>query len=194
MNDLIPSAIQSEEPAVVLNATQKSSSAKRTVAITMLVCAGLIAACLATTGLFFLKQLHDFKVQKKEYSKLIDDFMTSLSSGNYLEAQTMFSAKTKETATIEKLKAMNTGSDGWFCDHYQRVEVTSITHLTTANTNPNVPSGRYEQLRGRVYYDDGFSGQLEASLFKDKGGWKIHSININVPSQKIANYLKGKAF
>ena len=50
--------------------------------------------------------------------------------------------------------------------------------------------GRYLKIQAIVIYDNGVEGTLEAMLHQDNDLWKISSVHIVVPPEKMERYLE----
>jgi hypothetical protein len=189
MMDFIPSIYDSSETEPLEDKKKEPYSAKRIIAITLLSFCALLGMCLLTAGVFIGKRALEWTAGKASYASVIDSFMTTMQRSDYYAAQALFSIKAQEVATIAKLEGMKKGGNAAIFDQYQNIRVDFINNISSLNTDSSL-SGKFVNIKGAVQYSDGYMGQFTASLHLENGHWKIHSVNIIIPPDKIEKYVK----
>jgi hypothetical protein len=92
--------------------------------------------------------------------------------------------------TKKKLSELSSDTNYCLFDGYQSISINSVNFGRYVNTNQDSPQGNVARVQGTIYYQDGYSGNLNAVLEQDNNQWRLYSINITVTPQKMEEYLK----
>ena len=79
-------------------------------------------------------------------------------------------------------------------DGYESVEPAEWTIGLQSSTSPDEPHGTMANVHGVMTYADGYTGTFEALLVQENGSWRLFRIDVEVPPEKVEDYLKSNPF
>ena len=148
------------------------------VLLVLCICVGL---CLVLGGATVITVYKE----KAPIGEVIDKFMQAMVERDTKNALTLFSTRAQRQIKASNLETMLEGSNYVLFDGYQRIEIGNLNVSKAFNTNQDLPQGTVAKVNGTVYYDGGFTGRFDAILEKEAEAWRLHSINITVPPNKL---------
>jgi hypothetical protein len=144
-----------------------------------------LCVCLSVCGIIFGTQIAKAIKEKPEVESVIDQHMRAMADRDVNAAYELFSTRSKKNFPISKLESFLEGNNFVLYKGYQRVSITTISLLATANTNQDLPQGTVAKAAGTVSYAGGFTGQFSAILEQENGEWRIYNFNVTVPPDKF---------
>jgi hypothetical protein len=119
---------------------------------------------------------------------VVRDYMTYMYYGDAPRAGSLLSISSGITeADLEQ----QLDEQYYLFDGYLDIEVTEVEGLPDdyfENPDESGLAGQIVTLRGTIEYEDGMTGEFNASVINDNDAWLIHSIEIIVPQEKIDAY------
>ena len=133
-------------------------------------CSGL---CLLPVGF----GLYQAVGQREAIGQAIDQCLRDVKEGNLEGALERFSsrARKRELATEEQLEELR--EDPAFVG-YASLSPEKVGVTISAYADETKAQGVVATASGSVIYQDGGAGTFEATLEKEDGAWKIHSVNL----------------
>jgi len=149
-----------------------------------------LCLCLSICGIYFGSTIYQSIAERDNVAAVIDKFMVAMAAKDTNQAYALFSTRARRQFAISKLEDMIDGSNYALFDGYGKVEVLNINLGNYLNTNPDAPQGLVAKVDGKVTYRGGFAGTFQAVLEKEGDEWKLNSINVVVPPNKLEEFLQ----
>ena len=70
---------------------------------------------------------------------------------------------------------------------YRSVSIANLNVSAAFNTSPDLPQGTVAMATGTASYAGGFNGTFNAVLEQEGDAWRLFSINVVVPPDKVGN-------
>ena len=155
----------------------------------IIIICGLCLGCVLLAGVIFLvsRGATDLGKTSKEASLVIEEFIRHMESKEFDDAYDLFSPRGKKAFTVSDLEKLTEGNNFELYKDFDSILVTNFKATKAFNTNPDLPQGDVLTLDGTVIYSNDYSGTFWATLEKVDGEWKIYSIGINIPPNKVGN-------
>jgi hypothetical protein len=147
----------------------------------------LIVVGCGGVGLLFSQSIQSGTTafgQQDEWIAVTDAFMSAMASEDLDKARALCSTQLLDELPVSEMESLLTSSMFALFDGYQAIEISSWE--ITFN-----PDGKFVELRAAVTYEKGFDGHLDAVLKEEGQEWKLVSFYINIPPEKIKEYVKG---
>ncbi len=159
----------------------------------LLLISGLVFVALCVCAASLATILGGVWGQKGDVEATVDRFMQAAAREDVTSAYAEFSARGKRITPTDRLQEFfsQPANKALFAG-YKGNQVENISVGQHVNADPDAPQGQVAEVNGTLTYDGGYSGNFEAVLEREASGWKLHSMNITVPPQKIEDYLKNK--
>lgn len=148
-----------------------------------ILCAGV---CFALFGYSLITSIS----QRDDMAKTIDEFFKAMVAQDVDQASSLFSDRLNTQELFSNLQKSLDGTNFASYEDYVSLEIQNLSMGPVVNTNMNEPQGMRAHVEGTVTYSEGYLGTFQAVLGQENGKWKLFSINITVPPQKIEQYLK----
>ncbi len=145
----------------------------------------IFCLCLGLCGIVFGRGIWSVAQETDDVSGVIDSFMQYMSEKDVENAYDLFSARAKQQTPMSSLEDIYKGNNYVLFEGYESLSISQINIGPSFNTNPNIPQGTVAKIGGSISYTGNFTGQFEATLEQENGGWKIYYINITVPPDKF---------
>lgn len=149
-------------------------------------CLCVSVICISVFGFTIYQAI----VEKDNIGVVIDKFMTAMVNKNPDQAYALFSARVQKQIPVSRLEDMIDGSNYSLFDGYTKVEVANVNITRGFNTNPDAPQGLVARVNGVITYDGGYRGSFQAVLEQENNEWKLFSINVTVPPDKVDDFIK----
>jgi hypothetical protein len=164
-------------------AAQKKTGRKRwTIFSTVLL--GLVCALsVVVIGVFFT--LINIGQEKASIAKVLDAYMYAMKVKNPERAYEFFSPHATSQVPISRLQEWLAGRGYGMFEGYQSLTIDSFSLAYIIKREPNQPQGIVFIIKGSVLYDGKMHGNMDASLEKVNGEWKIYDVTIIVPKEKL---------
>lgn len=189
MNDSQVEPIQPERASSLPTANSESvlpakRRKQRILIVGALVAAGLllcVVLCIAAFGTGIIKAT----VERNDVEQVVDEFMSAMAERDIDKAYALLSTRAKGTVPRSKLEELQDGNNFALFEGYRSVQIANIDVSTTFRTDPDLPRGIVANVKGQVIYKSGYSGHFDAILEQENNTWRIFSINITIPPDKI---------
>lgn len=132
---------------------------------------GLLAIGSAGTG------------SQEEWLVINDTFMKAIAGKDFDGAYGVYSGEAKKDFQRSDLASLANGTFYALFDGYESLELESW------EINYIFPAGRFAELFYRIQYSNGYEGNLYAVLQEEGGHWKLYWIEVNIPPEKIDDYV-----
>ena len=153
--------------------------------ITLGIVAGVLALCgFLCVGLVGTSMIKVWK-ERGPVTNVLDGFMKQMVSRNVDEAYALFSPRSQRRTPKAGLEDMLRGNNWALFEGYQKVTVQNLNVSATANTNQDFPQGMVANVTGVINYEGDFTEEIQAVLEKVDGQWRIHSVHVTVPPNKV---------
>jgi hypothetical protein len=119
----------------------------------------------------------------------LDTFMSRMVAKDVDSAYDMVSSGGRSSITRADLEELIDGGNYALFDGYQSLEVSGFNVRSGANANPAAPQGSWVEVNGTVHYVNGYTGSFNAIVQQENGEWLIHSFFVNIPPDKMEDYL-----
>ena len=152
-------------------------------AIGLCICAGICA--------FFIGSgIYQSAAEKENITKVIDEFMNAMVEKDTEVAYSFFSERAASQVPISNVEEMITGANYALFDEYEMIEIQNISAGTTVNVYFQGPKRNIANVSGIVKYKNNYTGSFTASLENEEGLWRVETINITVPPDKLNDYIE----
>ena len=145
----------------------------------------IITVCMICSGgLALLKNFStSMNADKIKIEEAVHEIITALSEENFEEAYSLFLSEAKKEVPISELKKNAEGANFALYDGSESIEIQNFRINTTTN------SGKTSWADGIVHCKGNYSGNFEVFLNFENGIWKVNSLNVTVPPQKVEDFL-----
>jgi hypothetical protein len=116
---------------------------------------------------------------------VVDRFMQAMAQRDANAAYQIFSSRAQRQTPLADMTKLLSGANYVLFDGYQSVAIDSTNLSNAINTDPDVPQGTVANVSGKVAYSGGVTGTFRATLEKEAGAWRLFSINVVVPPEKM---------
>jgi hypothetical protein len=116
---------------------------------------------------------------------VIDRFMQTMTRRDANAAYQLFSSRSQRHTALADLTTMIDGRNYALFDGYQSITIENTSLSSSINTDPDVPQGLIATVNGTVIYTGGATGRFWATLEKEGGDWRLSSINVTIPPEKV---------
>lgn len=162
--------------------TKKSNKTLRIILVTV---AAVLCLCSAVCAVVFALGIGKAMVEKEPVEAVLDSYMDAMTAKDADRAYKLFSPRAQKQVDKLKLTEAIEGKNYILFEGYQGITADRLNLGAYANSNANLPQGTVANVNGTVLYEGGIRGNFTAVLEKVDGQWMIHSININVPLEKL---------
>jgi hypothetical protein len=163
-----------------------SKSRNKTVFIVGAVVAGLflcVVLCAVVIGTGTIKAA----LARDDVEQIVDEFMHAMAGKDIEAAYALFSTRARRIVSCSSLEELLQGNNFSVFDGYTSAQVINVNLSTAFQTNPDLPQGKVAKVNGTITYEGGFIGRFDAVLEQENKEWKLFSINITIPPEKIGN-------
>jgi len=133
-------------------------------------CSGL---CLVPSGLLIYRAT----AERVPVERILNDFLADVNAKRIDEALARFSSRAKRTAAMNR-EQIEQFADAPYARGCQAAHVTNINVSQNYNTNQDVPQGTVANVSGTLDYSDGVRGTFRATLEREQGEWRLHSVHL----------------
>gem|GEM_PF-5494587 len=191
------------QPLVPIDSTEWEVPPKRSIpawkVLAMIALVGgswSIAACIGSAIAFqgLMAQTPKFmnSMIGSYMGQVIDEYMIRMYYHDAPSAYTVFSADGQQLTSEEDLEDLLANQYVLF-DGYKKVQVTSTEGLpedfgTSGDPYSEQLQGRIVTLKGTIEYENDVEGTFVAEIEYESQGYRLRSIEITVPQEKIDSY------
>jgi len=147
----------------------------------------LICLCVGVTGLTIGKGIVMFNMEQPKVENVIDEYMTAMADKDASQAYKLLSTRAKRNVSLADNEILLEGNNYVLFEGYLSVTLASLTLNTTFDTDPDMPQGVVAEVDGMISYADGFTGDFTAVLEREGEEWRLYSINLSVPPNKLSH-------
>lgn len=141
-----------------------------------------IVACLA--AVVFETVFTEARQNLDEWQALTNDYMEAMSERDVAAAYRLFDPEMQDRMSQAELEAFIDGPSFYLFEGYQDLSVESwYLNFTDEGTTAEL-SGVVKYLVGSTPYE----GSFEAQLTQQREAWRIWSINVAAPPEKLSRY------
>ncbi|MEJ2211208.1 MAG: hypothetical protein P8129_19505 [Anaerolineae bacterium] len=126
-------------------------------------------------------------LERDDVERVVDEFMQAMAGRDIDSAYAFISTRSKRTTPRSELEELLQGNNYMLFDGYESLHIASINLGARLQTNPDLPQGTVATVSGQITYEGGYDGRFEAILEQEEDEWRIHSIRITVPPDKLDN-------
>jgi len=146
----------------------------------MCLCSGL---CIVPVGL----GVYQAATERDDVELVVTGFLAEMDDGRFEQAASRFSTRASEAGSIDaqalaRLRDGNTALQDATAAHVATINVSRVF-----NSNRKVAQGNVANVNGTVDYQCGSQGRFRATLEKERGEWRLHSINVQRGATATAN-------
>jgi hypothetical protein len=181
----IDSNIQTNPAPSIPNPPKKSNKAIIWIIIVCALCLGCIT--IIGVSVMLAKGIKGLGNTSQEATTVIESYIRDMAAREYEPAYDLLCPKAQKKVSVEDLKKLTEGNNYELYDGFESISIVNFRSTQAFNTNPNLPQGDVLTLDGSVIYSDDFTGTFSATLEKVDGEWKIFSIFITIPPNKVEN-------
>ena len=139
----------------------------------------LVGCCMLVVS--FVK---DFAGNIGTGNEVLTEFLQAMSEKDVDSAYALMSERAKVEVSRDDLQELVDGANFVLFDGFEDLTITSTHQRTTTNF------GTYLEIEGIVLFEHEFRGSLEAIVHKEGEEWKITSVNVTVPPDKMEAFLE----
>jgi len=134
-------------------------------------CCGL---CVVPAGLGVYQAVNE----RGNVEQVVTAFMADLAAKRFSDAADRFSSRARRVSSISSEKLAKVAGENQAYQGGRAAHVAGV-HLSRAfNSNQDVPQGVVAQVSGTIDYEGGERGAFRATLEKENGAWRLHSIQV----------------
>jgi hypothetical protein len=141
---------------------------------------GVLAVLCLSSGLCVVPMglgVYQAFAERDDVEQVVSGFMSELGSQRFAEASERFSTRSQRVFAMTPEKLAEVAEDPAF-QSSRAAHVAGVNLNRAFNTNADVPQGVVANVSGTIDYDGGPSGTFRATLEKERGVWKLHSIHV----------------
>ena len=155
----------------------------------------LALAIAAAVGIPILQRQRDIGLEnrRKQCQSVLEEFMRRMNKKEVSVAQFLWAKGSLERFDMHAFNRTTEDGIGYKYCGYKSLFILRVDTVPRSSMPPYAVSGKYVAVAARICYNDGSSAKMEARLHKDDDGWRLWSIQITVPKQKIEWYMRGIA-
>jgi hypothetical protein len=146
----------------------------------------LVSLCCLSAVVFsiysYLYIQPDNAADQAAIEKLVDQFMRDMAARDTVNAYALFTSAARRTIPLSDLEKLLEENDQVLYFGYQKVEITSLEVSSGLDISPSAVENRIAKVKGKVYYEGGSVGLLDAVFMRENHTWRIHNLNLNIPS------------
>lgn len=163
-------------------AAVRSTRTKIFLSIFIAIGLGAVALC-AFLGFIAARLVPDVLEAQDEVQVVINQYMRAMARRDTQDAQRYLTHDNSLLLynTLQQMVNPNNGDYAMF-DRFQTLQLRNYS-VKIVNGKTSV------RIDGDLLYTNGYRGSLTAVLVKENGAWKIESIDIYIPPQKVQDYI-----
>lgn len=172
-------------PSAFVTPSPAPRKSRRTLFFVLGGIAGAIFLCVALAAVLIGRSILSIASEQAAIAPVVDHFMQAMAQRDANAAYQLFSSRAQRQTTLANISKLLDGANYVLFDGYQSVAIDSTNLTNAVNTNPDVPQGTVAEVSGKVSYRGGVTGTFRATLEKEGDAWRLFSINVVVPPDKL---------
>ena len=148
---------------------------------------GVLVLCIGLVAWRIGASIFASATAKDDMAVVLDRFMRRMADKDPAGAYALFSSRArKHYARSAELERLDRGANYAVFEGYRTLAITSLKINAEFHSSSIPPQGTVAEVNATLRYAGGSSGDLEAVLEMERGGWMLASFNVTVPPEKIS--------